>query len=419
MIRTRRTTRRGFLEHSSRLVAAGLLAPAIVRSGALKAEERPAANERVGVGFIGVGGRGASLLNHYADNAEFPTVAVCDVDQGMREKAAKRLAPQVGRHNDYRELLDRKDVDAVVIAVPDHWHAIAAIQSCEAGKDVYCEKPLSLTVRQGRAMVDAARRYGRVFQTGSQQRSSSNFREACELVRSGRLGKIETIRVSVWGSSRPCHLPAEPVPPGLDWNQWIGPAPWRPFHHEIHPFHWRKFRDFSGGQMTDWGAHHLDIAQWALGMDASGPVKILPPGDGKEYITYEYASGVTVHCESVGVNGVEFVGADGRITVNRGFFKAEPGEVAREPLGAGDFQLYRSPGHTQDWQRCLSSRKKPICDVEIGHRSATVCHLGNIALWTGRALSWDPVKEKIVGDEQASRWLDRPLRAPPPGRSSW
>jgi hypothetical protein len=199
------TTRRGFLKRSSRLVTAGLVAPTIVRSGALKAEGRPAANERVGVGFIGVGGRGANLLGHYAENAQFPCVAVCDVDQELREKAAKRLGPEAGKHNDYRELLDRKDVDAVVIAVPDHWHAITAIQSCEAGKDVYCEKPLSLTVRQGRAMVDAARRYGSVFQTGSQQRSQSNFREACELVRSGRLGKIESIRVSVWGPPNPFH----------------------------------------------------------------------------------------------------------------------------------------------------------------------------------------------------------------------
>lgn len=416
---TPRTTRRNFLKSSSRLVAAGLTAPALVRSGALKAGDRPAANERVGIGFIGVGGRGANLLGHYAKNARFPAVAVCDVDQGLREKAARRLGPQAGKHNDYRELLDRKDVDAVVIAVPDHWHAITAIRSAEAGKDVYCEKPLSLTVRQGRAMVEAARRYGCVFQTGSQQRSQSSFREACELVRSGRLGKIKTIRVGVWGSSRPCHLPAEPVPPGLDWNQWIGPAPWRPFHHELHPATWRNWREYSGGQMTDWGAHHLDIAQWALDMDDSGPVRILPPSDGKKYITYEYASGVTVHCGSLGDNDIEFVGTDGRITIKRGFFKAEPEEIAREPLGSSAAGLYRSPGHSEDWQRCLSSRRKPICDVEIGHRSSTVCHLGNIALWTGRALSWDPTQEKIIGDEQASRWLDRPLRAPPRGRSSW
>jgi predicted dehydrogenase len=413
------TTRRGFLKRSSRLVTAGLVAPTIVRSGALKAEGRPAANERVGVGFIGVGGRGANLLGHYAENAQFPCVAVCDVDQELREKAAKRLGPEAGKHNDYRELLDRKDVDAVVIAVPDHWHAITAIQSCEAGKDVYCEKPLSLTVRQGRAMVDAARRYGSVFQTGSQQRSQSNFREACELVRSGRLGKIESIRVSVWGPSQPCNLPAEPVPPGLDWNQWLGPAPWRPFHHHIHPANWRRWREYSGGQTTDWGAHHLDIVQWALGMDDSGPVKILPPGKGKQYITYEYASGVTVQCGSLGDNDIEFVGTDGTIKIKRGSFKAEPAELAHKPLGSGDVQLYRSPGQTEDWQRCLSTRKKPNCDVEIGHRSAVVCHLGNIAVWTGRALSWNPVEEKIIGDEQASRWLDRPQRAPPPGRSSW
>ncbi len=388
------------------MVAGGLALPAIGAAG------QTSANERVGVGVIGLGTRGNTLLGQYAGNDALAAVAVCDVDEGRREAAARGIGADAGKYNDYRNLLDRKDVDAVVIAVPDHWHAIQAIHSCEAGKDVYCETPLSLTVRQGRAMVTAARRYGRVFQTGSQQRSADEFRKACELVRSGRIGKIETVRFDVEGSSRACHLPAEPVPAGLDWNLWIGPAPWMPFNRKIHPERWRRYREFSGGPMTDQGAHQLDIVQWGLGMDSSGPLEVQPPSDGKEYITYKYAGDVTVHCGRAGVNGVQFVGTDGKITVHRGFFKAEPEDVAREPSTAGDEPPDRSPGHSQDWERCLSSRERPICDVEIGHRSATVCHLGNIALWTGRAVRWDPVKEEIVGDEQASRWLDRQLRAP-------
>ena len=408
----RKTTRRDFLGRAGRLVAGGLLAPAITRSGSLAAANRPSANERVGVGFIGVGGMGSGHLGRYARDSHFPCVAVCDVDASRRETAAKRVGPHCGTHNDYRELLDRKDVDAVVIAVPDHWHALTAVHACEAGKDVYCEKPLSLTVRQARAMVRAARRYGRVFQTGSQQRSSGEFRQACELVRSGRIGKLRTVRVSVWGTSRPCHLPPQKVPAGLDWNLWMGPAPWRPFNSHLHPFNWRAFREFSGGTMTDWGAHHLDIVQWGLGMDGDGPVEIHPPGDGKQYVTYRYASGVPVECGAVGVNGVQFVGGEGKITVNRGYFKAEPEELAREPLTPGDVRLYRSPGHHEDWRRCIFTRRRPICDVEIGCRSVTVCHLGNIAIWTGRSLRWDPSSEEFVGDEQASRWLDRPMRAP-------
>jgi len=322
----------------------------------------------------------------------------------------ERVGPSCGEHNDYRELLDRRDVDAVVIAVPDHWHALIAVHACEAGKDVYCEKPLSLTIAQAHLMVDAARRYGRVFQTGSQQRSSPEFRRACELARSGRIGKVREVLVNVWGTSRPCHLPAEPVPAGLDWERWIGPAPWRPYHSGLHPYNWRAYRDFSGGMMTDWGAHHLDIAQWGLGRDGSGPVEILPPSSGN-WVTYRYEDGVVVRCGEVGVNGVRFVGERGRITVNRGYFLAEPEEAA-EPLGPGDVHLYTSPGHHEDWQQCLASRRRPITDVEIGARSVTVCHLGNIAIWLGRAIRWDPVKQEITGDAEAARWMDRPLRAP-------
>ncbi len=387
--------------------------PAVLRSGSIASAAGPSANDRVGIGFIGTGGRGSDHLSVYAQSRKFPAVAVCDVEAANRQRAAKSVGPECGQHNDYREVLERKDVDAVVISTPDHWHAMMAIHACEAGKDVFCEKPLSLTIVQARAMANAARRYERVFQTGSQQRSSGEFRRACELVRSGRIGKIREVMVNVWGTSKPCTLPAEDPPAGMDWDRWIGPAPWRPFNKQLHPYHWRNYRDFSGGSMTDWGAHHLDIVQWGLGMDDSGPVEILPPeGTGPQYVTYRYANGVVVKCGETAVQGVRFVGDYGKINVNRGYFQAAPEEVATEPLGPADVNLYRSPGHHEDWQQCIRTRGRPITDVEIGARSVTVCHLGNIAIWLNRKLQWDPFKEQMVGDPEAARWLDRPTRAP-------
>ena len=262
-------------------------------------------------------------------------------------------------------------------------------------------------------MADAARRYARVFQTGSQQRSGGEFLKACELVRNGRIGKVHTVYVNVWGTSVPCHLPAEDVPAGLDWERWIGPSAWVPYNKKLHPKRWRQFREFSGGTMTDWGAHHLDIAQWGLGRERSGPVEIRPPKtEGSQFVTYVYEDGVEVHCGQVGVNGIQFVGPKGKITVNRGHFHADPEELGQAPLGADAVRLYKSPGHHQDWHHCMVNRKRPVADVEIGARSATVCHLGNIAIWLGRTIKWDPVKETIVGDSYAARWLDRPLRAP-------
>ncbi len=404
---SRRVSRRSFLG----ALGAGLVAPAIARPGAIGTAFRPDANERVGIGHIGVGGMGNGHLGRYATSKSHPSVAVCDVDASKRDAAAARVGSACFKTNDYRALLDREDVDAVVIATPDHWHALPAIHSCEAGKDVYCEKPLSLTVVEARKMVDAARRYARVVQVGSQQRSGAEFHRACELVRNGRIGAVKEVLVSVWGSSRPCRLPAEPVPSGLDWDRWIGPAPWRDYNRKLHPGSWRAYREFSGGTMTDWGAHHLDIAQWGLGYERSGPVEVRPPESGKEYVTIVYENGVTVRCGKVAADGVKFVGSAGSITVNRGKFAADPAELGAE-LASPAVKLYRSPGHHRDWWNCMTTRDEPVADVEIGARSVTVCHLSNIAIWLGRTIRWDPAKEEIVDDEAASRWLDRPMRAP-------
>jgi len=381
----------------------------------------------VTLGIIGVGNMGSGHLNTLVNNRDFQVLAICDVDRTKRQKARQtveeayaaerddRTYRGCATYNEYEKLLTREDIDAVLIAVPDHWHAIIAIAACRAGKDVYCEKPLSLTIREADEMVAAARRYQRVFQTGSQQRSSGNFRLACELVRSGRIGKLLTVNVGIGGPSGEKYLPEQPVPDGLDWNRWLGPAPWQPYNSQRcsgdYSGGWRLIRDYSGGMMTDWGAHHFDIAQWGMGMDGSGPVEVIPPNlaDAKT-LTFRYANGVLMY--HGGANGVLFTGTDGKIEVNRGHFQTWPESIGREPLGPNDVHLYESPGHHQDWLDCIRSRRRPICDVAIGASSVTVCHLGNIAWWLGRTIRWDPDQRQIIGDPTAARWLDRPKRAP-------
>ncbi|MBN1422205.1 MAG: gfo/Idh/MocA family oxidoreductase, partial [Planctomycetes bacterium] len=267
------------------------------------------------------------------------------------------------------------------------------------------------------------RRYGVVFQTGSQQRSDDKFRFGCEMVRSGRIGKVQTVHVGVGGPSEACYLPEQPVPPGLDWDFWLGPAPWRPFHEKVCPRasfggwpQWRSYRDYSGGGMTDWGAHHFDIAQWGLGMDESGPVEVHPP-DGKDFetLTYRYANGVVMYhgrAKGVSPNGVLFTGTDGKVEVNRGHLKTWPEDLMQKPTGADEVHLYQSRNHQSDWLQCIRTRERPICDVEVGCRSVTVCHIGNLAYWLKRPLRWDPAEEEFIGDPEANRWLDRPKRAP-------
>ena len=394
------------------------------------ASGRKGPNDRIIIGVIGTGKQGRYLTNNFLAMPNTQVVAVSDVDTTRREstrkmvdefytiKGNKELTGCVS-YKDFKELLARKDIDAVVIAAPDHWHAYIAIAACEAGKDIYCEKPLSLTIHEARAMVNAARKYDRVFQTGSMQRSSSEFRKACELVRNNRLGKIKQVIVDVGPPSVPCDLPEETMEPGLNWDLWLGPSPQRPYNSVLSPRgvhdhfpNWRNYREYSGGMMTDWGAHHFDIAQWGLGMDDSGPVEIIPPEDPKATrgVRYLYANGVEmIHGDS---GGVLFIGTEGKILVNRGKFEATPAALGEEPLGDNAIRLYKSYSHTKDFLDCMRSRKKPICDVEIGCRSATVCHLGNLAYWNHRRLRWDPVKEQFIGDKQANEWLDRPKRAP-------
>ncbi len=414
-----RISRRRFLQS-----AAALAAAPYVLTG--RARARLAPSERITVGVIGVGNMGAIHLPGLLGNRELQVVAVCDVDRGKRAAAKRTVEEHYGAdrpagwhgcdaYNEYERVLERPDIDAVLTAVPDHWHAIIAVAACRAGKDVYGEKPLSLTIREADAMVAAVRRYGRVFQTGSQQRSDANFRFACELVRSGRIGRVLTVHVGVGGPSREKFLPEEPIPEGFDWDRWQGPAPWHPYNSErcsgSYGGGWRLIRDYSGGMMTDWGAHHFDIAQWGLGMDGSGPVEIIPPNLAEsKTLTYRYANGVTMY--HGGANGVLFTGTDGKVEVNRGHLRTWPEDLAREPLAPHEVHLYESPGHVQDWIDCIRTRRRPVADVAIGASSVTVCHLGNIAWWLGRTLRWDPARRELIGDDAAARWLDRPKRAP-------
>ena len=384
----------------------------------MSAAGRAGANDRIGVGYIGLGARGNHILHHLPDDAEI--AAVCDVD--ARRVARVAESRKCAACGDYRELLDNKDVHAVVITTPDHWHALQSIHACQAGKDVFCEKPLSLTVREGRAMVDAARRYNTMFQVGPQQRSIPAAIRACEFVRAGRLGKIREVHATNNRTSRDCDLPGEPVPEGLDWEMWQGPAPKRPFHSKIYAgsrlpdwFGWMAFKPWSGGMMTSWGTHGMDLIQWGLGMDSSGPTEIKPLGEGLICpLEYTYAGGVVVTLDQAPQGGAIFVGEEGTVTVACGVATYDPPELAQAapPNDPALFPGAGAPIHTRQWLQCVRERHGLTCDVEIGHRTATACHLGNIARWLGRALRWDPVNETILGDDKGSAMLSRPMAAP-------
>jgi predicted dehydrogenase len=427
------SSRRQFLKTAS---AAAAAAPFLLPSHIWAAEGGAQPNSRITLGCIGTGKQGRHLLNSFLPNPTAQVVAVCDVDTTRRDHhkklvedfyAAKQNTDYKGcaLYNDFQEVIARKDIDAVVIATPDHWHALVAVAALDSGKDVYCEKPLSLTIYEARAMVKATRRNQRVFQTGSMQRSdnSCSFLKGCELVRNGRIGELKEIYVDVGGPSKWCDLPEETMEPGLDWDRWLGPAPKRPYNSILSPrgVHdhfpdWRNYREYSGGMMTDWGAHHFDIAQWGMGMDESGPVEIIPP-DGKDVkrLTYKYANGVTVyHGGLPGYKfGVVFVGTEGKVCVDRGRFDTDPKSIGEGYVpNSLPIKLYKCTNHYKDFLDCVRSRKKPICDVEIGCRSVTVCHLGNLAYWNKRPLKWDPAKEQFVNDDEANTWLNPAKRAP-------
>lgn len=419
-------TRRNFLKTSALAASAPFVLPAFAWGAERKA------SDRINLGFIGVGRMGRGLMHGFLRSGEVQVVAVCDVDLTRREEEQKKAnayyAERTGNSGysgvaayvDFRELLARDDIDAVVIATPDHWHALLAIEAARAGKDIYCEKPLSQSVNEARTMVDAVRERDRVFQTGSHQRSTERFRLACEWIRNGKIGRIQRVDVALPpGIAKWCDLPESAPPDGLDWNRWLGPAPERGWNEVLSPTgvhshfpHWRMYREYGGGMITDWGAHHFDIVQWAMEMDESGPVEVIPPRDRAATTGARlfYRNGVEVtHLEG---NGITFFGTDGEIFVNRGTIEISPESKRREPLPEGAIRLYKSNDHKQDWLDCIRSRKRPICDVEIGARSATVCHLTNMAYWNHARLIWDPEKNRFFGGTGDPRWLDASYREP-------
>jgi predicted dehydrogenase len=325
----------------------------------------------------------------------------------------------VDTYENYRELLDRKDIDAVVIATPDHWHAMIAVDAARAGKDIYCEKPMALTVAEGRAMVDATRKYERIFQTGNMQRSWRNFRHACEMVSNGYIGEIETINVSVGDPVIACELPAEPEPDFLNWDLWVGPSLFRNYNSELAPSiafngypNWRNYRGFGGGMVTDWGAHMFDIAQWALGMDKSGPVEFIAPEHGaKRGMQMKYANGVVMnHVDWGDFNAVQFLGSEGKIEVSRGFYRSDIEGLTQLKLKDSDTPLYTSDNHYQDWIDAIKKRSRPVSDVETGHRTASLCNIVNMAYTLERPLKWAPSHEKFIDDDDANAMLTRPFR---------
>lgn len=407
----------------------GAAAVTIVPRHVLGGKGFTAPSDRINLGYIGTGKQASGLMRNISGTKETLVVAACDVDKKKlarfvsqaEEANAKKISASVKPYAHYRELLERKDIDAVVIVTPDHWHAQMAVDAAKAGKDIYCEKPLALTIAEGRAMVEATRKYKRVFQTGSMQRSQKNFRRAVELVRNGYIGNIKEINVSVGEPVKECDLPSLPVPDYLDWDMWIGPSFYRGYNPVLSPpiedsswAWWRGYKGFGGGLITDWGAHMFDIVQWALDMDASGPVSFNPPNipAAENGLSYTYANGIVVHHKPWGDgNAIQFIGTDGVIEVSRSFLRSKPGNVVDIELKPSDKKIYFSDNHYQDWVNAIKNRTRPIADVEIGHRTATVCNAVNIAYQLQRPLKWNPKKE-VFDDPSANMMISRPYRAP-------
>jgi predicted dehydrogenase len=435
MIKGKGINRRRFLKDVTGIAAGAIAFPYVISSSALGNAGNVAASNRIVMGCIGVGSQGTGNMRGFLGKKQVQIVAVCDVDKRHRDRAKKIVDDRYGNSDcrtypDFRDIIACDDIDALSLAVPDHWHSIPVITAARAGKDMYGEKPLARTIREGRAMVNAVHSYGRVWQTGSWQRSVQNFHRGCELVRNGRIGKVYKVEVGL-PTGHGGGEPAVQAPPdGLDWDFWLGSALWRPFmkYSKRAPhWDWRWIMDFSGGQLTDWAGHHIDIAHWGLGLDETGPVEIegrgVYPRDGvydtpTEYkFTCKYADGMTMivandRQQPKGM-GTVWYGDKGWVYVNRGNkLQAEPKSVLDEIIGPDEIHLYKSRDHQQNFLDCVLTRKKTIAPIEVAHRSISVGLLGEIAMLTERKLHWDPDKEIFLDDELATRMLSRPMRSP-------
>lgn len=435
--------RRRFLQGSLAAALGPFILPSGLRAGTT-------ANDRIGVAVIGIGRQGRGLLNGFLRRPEVVVHAVCEVDANRLAAGKKAVEDHYGEnrpagwkgcaaYTDFREILGREDIDAVVIMTPDHWHGVMAVAAAKAGKDIYCEKPLTQTVAEAVAIMTAVREHGRVLQTGSQQRSSREFRVAAELVRNGVIGKVARVETAFGGPGVPYDLKGEEMEPGLDWDRWLGPAPEFDYNSELSPRgihnhfpNWRRYREFGGGMVTDWGAHHVDIAHWAMDQDKSGPVEVVPAaGENATHGAVLRYDGFALTHVSSGM-GVSFFGADGEVHVGRGRIELSRGgePVARfhnneqDPGGLGAalatleneylreaaVQLARSNDHVGDFIASIRSRQAPIADHEVGARTVIACHLMNFAYYHGQSFKWNPAENQFAGGTGDAGWLARPMR---------
>lgn len=453
----KRIGRRAFLNRTARTAVGALSLPWFIPSSVLGGAGGTPPSERITMASIGCGGMGTNNLRAFLAQPDVQVLAVCDVvtasdeyghwyKQGWngawfgREPARKIVDKEYAQKSpsgsykgcdayvDFREIIDRADIDAVCITTPDHWHAIPAVLAATAGKDIYCEKPLSLTVADGRAMVEAARRFNTVFQTGTQRRSSEQYRFICELIRNGRIGKFQKALVAIGANNKqapPADWQPMPAPEWLDYDLWLGPAPWAPYHKDRCLYTFRFGLDYSGGQTTNLGAHGIDIVQWANGTDETGPVEVEDlggefPSDGlfttatKVDFRARYANGLELVCRTQKDELYRFEGTDGWIQMPTysNDWTCHPASLKTTVIGPEETHLYKSNDHHRNFIDCIKSRGRTAAPAEIGHRSTSVCHLGNIAMRLGRKLHWDPAAERFTDSNEANQMLTRPMRSP-------
>ncbi|MHC4114210.1 MAG: Gfo/Idh/MocA family protein [Planctomycetota bacterium] len=424
--------RRQFLQSTTSLAAGAVVFPYVVPSSALGKAGTVAPSNRIVMGGIGIGWQGGINMKNFLSKKEVQFVAVCDVDKNHLEEARDTVNKSYDNqdcavYSDFRQLIARDDIDAVSISLPDHWHAIPAIAAARAGKDIFGEKPLSHNLAEGRAICQAVQRYDRIWQTGSWQRSKPNFHQACELVINGCIGKVSKVEVGLGGVFKDFAGTAgrqapEPVPKELDYDMWLGPAPWAPYCPARVHKNWRWHLDYGGGRIMDWTGHHVDIAHWGLGFDYTGPVEIEGWGRYLEedlynaVIKYEftctYANGVKMIISSDLPLGTKWYGEDGWLFVSRGKLKAQKAAVLEEKIGLNGTRLYKSSDHWQNFLDCIKSRQPTITPCEVAHRSASVGHLGMIAIRLGKKLKWDPDKEQFLDAPDAERLLSKAMRSP-------
>lgn len=427
--------RRDFLRNAG-IAAAGVISfPYWVRSSALGRQGAVSPGNRIAVGCVGMGWQGEANLRAFLAESDAQVVAVCDIDRNHLEQARRQVNRYYGNedcktYTDYREMIADPTIDAVMLALPDHWHALVAVAAARAGKDIYGEKPLTHTLREGRILCDTVQRYGVIWQTGSWQRAESNFRFACELIRNGRIGRIHTVEVGLPSGHRDFagtqgQETMGPPPPELDYETWLGPAPWAPYCPARVHKNWRWIYDYGGGQLMDWVGHHVDIAHWGLNLDHASPVEIEGSGefpkDGlwntatRYRLTAKYAEGFEMIIAGGHDDirmGTRWIGTDGWVWVTRGQLDAHPKRLLQERFGPSEVHLPRAVNHVRNFLDCVKSRRQTLAPCETAHRSATPGHLGQVAMLLGRKVRFDPKTEKILNDETADRMLSHSYRGP-------